>query len=340
MFKIKVPAVYLLLSVIAALSITCFAFRGFEKNKEASVQINQDNLKKSDNCGHNVIRLDGFKYIRPIMGAERECESIEKYSSLKSEISNFIDHEKNTGEIVSVSVYLEDCTNDDWMGINADDMFLPGSLLKVPTMVTYLKMAEKDPGLLEREFTFNSKDFPKAPKQTFESKTIQSGHKYKVKELFYYMLAYSDNYATWLLNSRMDVEVYKKVYSQIGLPEPKEYASYALSAKQYSKLMKVLYDVGYLTISSSEYAMSLMSACDFKEGLVKKLPPKVKVAHKFGEAGVAPLSELHESAVVYLGDTPYLLTVMTKGKNVLRQAGVMSDISKMVYDHMVAINKH
>ncbi len=322
--------------IIFALAVVSFNIIGKKSERDLHM-VSGRGTNTDDNCGQNAIRLSGFKYIRPLLGSERECESLEKYSLLKNGIKAYIENEQQSGNIAAVSVYLEDCGNNDWMGIDAEDLFMPGSLLKMPTLLTYLKMAETNPDLLEKELLFNSKEFPQPPKQTFDSATIQSGRRYKVRDLIRNMLVHSDNYSTWLLNSKMNVETYKKVYAEIGIPTPVDY-SYKISAKNYSKLLKVLYDGDYVSASHSEYAISLLLDCDFKNGMVKKLPPSVKVAHKFGEAGTIEFSELHESGLVYIGTAPYLLTVMTKGKNVVNQAEVISNISKMVYDQMLAMN--
>jgi beta-lactamase class A len=336
MFKKKIPLGYFALYSIIISACTFLAFSRISKTLvDDPAGVSSSSPNTDDNCVPNAKRLNGYTYIRPLLGCERECESVNKYSSLKSEIKGYIENAKQTGEFKDAGVYLEDCSNNDWMGINADGLYLPGSLLKVPTLITYLKMAEKEPGLLDKELLFNARLFPPSPKQTFADKTIVSGHKYKIRDLLYNMIAYSDNYSTWLLNSKMDVEVYKKVYAEIGLPTSSNY-EYKVSAKDYSRLLKVLYDVGYLTINNSEYAMSLLAQTEFKDGLVKKLPPNVRIVHKFGEAGTREYSELHESGIVYIGNNSYLLTVMTRGKNVKTQAEVMSDISKMVYDHMIA----
>ena len=52
--------------------------------------------------------------------------------------------------------------------------------------------------------------------------------------------------------------------------------------------------------------------------------------------------QLHESGLIYLNNTTYLLTVMTKGQNSELLPSVISDISREVYEYLkasdVAIN--
>ncbi|HNM27553.1 MAG TPA: hypothetical protein PKL15_19045, partial [Saprospiraceae bacterium] len=54
--------------------------------------------------------------------------------------------------------------------------------------------------------------------------------------------------------------------------------------------------------------------------------------HKFGEwRQVGYDYELHESGVFYIGDQPYLLTIMTKGKDTDKLAESIRILSGKVY---------
>ena len=55
------------------------------------------------------------------------------------------------------------------------------------------------------------------------------------------------------------------------------------------------------------------------------------MAHKFGESGTPVDKQLHESAIVYLDKKPYLLTVMTKGKDNASLSKLICEISSIVY---------
>jgi len=336
MLKVKVHAVYLILSVVVGFAILLFAFKGFKKNDSeiAGVRMRYS-AAKNEACAHNSLRLNGYTYIRPLMGAEKECESIAKYSSLKNELTAFIDYEKNKGTLAEASVYLADCTNDDWMGINPAAVYTPGSLLKLVTLIAYLRLAETKPGILEEEIEFKKNGNQRLPTQSFNSNTVKEGNKYKIKELLQYMIAYSDNSATMLLHKYIDVGMFQKVFSDLGFRIPDMRGSnFQMSAKEYSKFMRVLYDGGYLTFPASEYAVSLLAECDFNAGIVSGLPTTVKVAHKFGQAGTPERPELHESAIIYMNKGPYVLTIMTRGMDVKKQARVIGQISKIVYDNM------
>jgi hypothetical protein len=45
--------------------------------------------------------------------------------------------------------------------------------------------------------------------------------------------------------------------------------------------------------------------------------------------------QLHESAIIYVKDKPYLLTVMTKGKDNKTLSKLIGEISSTVYKNMI-----
>lgn len=151
------------------------------------------------------------------------------------------------------------------------------------------------------------------------------------------MAAYSDNNATKLLNENAKINDFIKTFTDLNMPEPNvSERNYDISAKNISEFFIVFYYATYISKVNSEYAMELLTECDFKEGMLKELPATVKVAHKFGEWGDnrMNLHELHETGIVYFQNKPYLLTVATKGNNSKDLSTVISKISKLVYDEL------
>ncbi len=267
------------------------------------------------------------------MFVDNDCEA-EDLNTVKENINKLIEGYKLAGDLISASVYLKDYSKNEWIGINENEKFNPGSLLKVPELITFLKMDELHPGFLEKKLQYNH-PFPTDKKPQFLSKSIELGHTYTIKDLLTYMIAYSDNNATQLLNANIDVDAFKKVFTDLGLEAPDWKSNdYPISAKEYSLFMRVLYNATYLSDHDSEFAAELLAKSDFKNGLIKDLPSYLKMVHKFGEAGNGSEIELHESAIIYLDKRPYLLTVMTKGKDSKKLPQVLSQISDIVYQSM------
>ena len=201
-------------------------------------------------------------------------------------------------------------------------------------MLTYLRMDEANPGILNKKLSFDSpQEF--IPNQTYNSQQIQLGKSYTIKELLKYMIAYSDNNATYLLNKNVDMKMFQKLFTEINIPlKDIQNGNIKLDVAHCSQLLKVIYNSAFLSVDHSEFAAELLAQCDFKEGMVKGLPPNTVIAHKFGEMGDATTRQLHETGIIYLNNSSYLLTIMTKGYAIDKLPSVIADITAMTYAEM------
>jgi beta-lactamase class A len=315
----------------ALIAMLTFSVTSFWKERQFAAKMSNT---PTLSCNYNIKRMDGFKYIKPLMFVDEECES-EALMGIKQKITGIIDTYKTAGELTNASVYLREYGHNEWMCINENEKYDPGSLFKVPVLIAILKMAEEHPGFLNKSITY-SKKTETGKTIAFASKTIKLGQSYTIRELLTYMIKYSDNSATILVEQNLDPKVLHKLFSVVGLEVPNIYASqYQFTTKEYSYFMRAIYNAGYLTSDDSEFAGELLAECDFKDGIVKGLPADVKLAHKFGESGSQNEKQLHESAIVYLKNKPYLLTVMTRGKDNKKLSQVIGEISQAVYTDML-----
>jgi beta-lactamase class A len=315
-----------LLSIIISLLTSCFVYWWVSRRDNATLAINS--VKK--NCEYNIKRITGLKFVKPILWVDENCES-DNLVSTKLKINEIIEKYKQSNGLATASVYLR--ANGQWTVVNENDKYEPGSLFKVPVLIAILKMEEAHPGFLNMPVTYVKK-IATGKDVSYGSKSIQLGHSYTIKELLTYMIKYSDNAATILLENNMDNKVLQKLFSDVGVEVPNVYADkYHFTVRDYSLFMRIIFNAGYLTIENSEYAAELLSECEFKDGIVKGIPAKTKIAHKFGESGNQFEKQLHESAVVYLNDGGgYLLTVMTKGKDMKTLSDLIGEISRTVYE--------
>lgn len=309
-----------------------------DSNPEPSNSSSDIYAEAHTDCSVKVKRLNGYSYIRPMLFVDSQCES-DKLAPVKKNITTLIDEYKRIGTLNSASVFLKEYSGDNWIAINGDEKFLPGSLMKVPELITILKMEELNPGFLNKKLTFNTVyNLDKHPK--YLGKSIRLGQSYTVRELLNFMIVHSDNNATSLLFANMDLNLFKKVFTDVGLATPDLTAQhYPVSANDFSKFMRILYNSSYLNNKNSEFATELLGKCNFKEGLVSGLPASIKVAHKFGESGDPTEKQFSESAIVYLDNNSYILTVMVKGKDFSKLTDVIKQISGIVYQDMFTFSK-
>lgn len=326
----KVPLYYVLLaftipSVICLIGYNYFINRNSKTNTEIVV--------KDNSCGLNIKRLSGYQFIKPLLYAEPTCESI-NLTQYKPSIESVINENKLNGNITTASVYIREFSSAQWIAINEDEQYSPGSLMKIPELIAYYKMKEKVPGILEKKIVFDHVRVTDKT-TTFNSKQIELGKSYTIRDLLDYMIVYSDNNATILLNENIDKNTFVKVFTDIGLQAPDfKASSYPMTANNFSIFLKELYNASYLGPDDSEKCLSLLNKSVFKEGLVSGLPSNCEVSHKFGEGGFNNAPQFSESAIVYCGRKPYILTVMTKGNEMKKLPKVISEISKKVYQIM------
>ncbi len=328
MLKRKIPIYFAVLLTFLGTACSYVVTTKLSKVEEKPVA---DNSIAS--CYNTRVRLSGYDYIRPLLYSDVTCQS-QKLLSVKNEVNSLIDSYKQSGSINTASVYLRQLNQGDWISIDENEKYFPGSLMKVPELITFLKMNEKHPGLLDKKISYNQ-PLVSDKQAHYLSKTIEPGKTYTVRELLNYMISYSDNNATILLNQMMDAATFKKVFTDLGLAEPDLNAkNIPVTAKEYSVFMRVLYNSTYLPNEESEYCTELLTHSDFAGGLLSGLPKDIKVAHKFGEAGDAGMAHFSESGIVYIKNAPYLLTIMTKGKDLRTLPSVVASISRKVYEQI------
>jgi len=329
MFTKKIPLYYIVICTVLAMLLT-YCFLHYTATPADAATSAPPEPKKE--CNTYSVRLHGYKYVNKLLYAERSCES-ENYASLKEEITNYIENEKRSGKLTSASTYIRVYnTHGEWISVNPDEPYHPASLLKLPVLFTFARMAEINPKVLDEKVLFKKHDTT-LPNQIFVSRSLQPGHTYTIRELLKYLITYSDNDALYLLYNYHDPAVYKKIFTDLELPEMQGSRDDAsMKVKEYSVLLRVLYNGTYLSTPSSEFALSLLAESDFKDGLVKGIPANVEVAHKFGEYFRGNVFELHESAIVYGSKYNYIITVMTRGTEMKELSDVLGNISKTTYD--------
>jgi beta-lactamase class A len=340
-FKKEIPLYFILIAVIASAAVAIIVSRYYLSmiNNTTSSATQGANTSSYSNCNFSTPRLGGYDFIKPLLFVEPGCES-EKLNGIKTAISSYLDQLKTNGTLSAASVYVKDLSSHEWTGYNADEKHNPGSLLKIPEMIALLRMEEMHPGFLQKKILFTSPLPSEGKSQTeFLSKTIEKGKTYSILQLMQYMVSYSDNDATLLLNSQLDATVFTKTFTDLGLAAPDWNAKdYPVSARDYSLFLRALYNASYLNITHSEMATELMSTCDFKDGFYKGLPEKTKLAHKYGMAMYNNEHELSESGIIYINDKAYVLTVMTRGKDFNPLPGILQQTCQLVYSRIAAIS--
>ena len=293
--------------------------------------------------GSNDIRSDSgnYHFISPLLSCtDNGLGSLQNddAANLHDDLNALINRETKVGKVSEVSIYFRQFNDGSWIDINGSTTFTPGSLLKVPVVMSVLNYAEDTPGFLDKKITF---DTPGIDNEQYypPSKTIVHGEKYTIPQLAEAALEYSDNNAAYLLANSIDWNNLTDSFTSLGIQNPSPNADATMSVTKYASFFRILYNATYLNRTDSEYVLNLMSQSTFSQGLVAGVPKGVVVSHKFGERELDTTNQLHDCGIVYYPNNPYLLCVMTRGSSYDDLAGTIADISKMVYGYIDSIKK-
>ncbi len=279
-------------------------------------------------------RLGSDSFTNPLL----ECDLGEEALSSKkidftADLRDFVEDLKDEMDIEDVSVYYRDLNNGPVFGINQEESFAPASLLKIPLLIAYLRWAEDDPRVLEEKIFFESPIDVGYQQEFAPSLPLVSGTTYTARELLERMIKYSDNQALMLLFNKIPQQYQEELYRLLGvdttlITDP----TARLTVKQYSIFFRILFNASFLSRKNSEYALQLLSDTSFVDGLRASVPESITIAHKFGERKTRmDLQQFHDCGIVYYPGHPYLLCVMTRGKDVTKLIDAIRETSGFVY---------
>jgi beta-lactamase class A len=224
----------------------------------------------------NLLRIKEKGLTRPLLlsGAREESAS---FIPLKVQLDTKLLEWEQAGKIQTASVYFRDLNNGRWMSIHGDQAFKPGSLMKVPIMIYYLKLEQEHPGLLNKVMVYK-KPVVEVPIQTYAGDSVRVGKKYRIVDLLAYMIEQSDNNATILLSSYLDHGLFDKIFTDLNIPpDEKDDLDYTITARQYAKFFGILFNSSYLNEPLSEFGLELLANCKFNKGIIKGVPNGTKV---------------------------------------------------------------
>lgn len=330
----------MLLSMLAAASITWLAMKpamNALKTESTVAPANEMAATHEDlPCDDvSIVRDNSPSLTKPFLFADVSCES-DALQPLKQELMTCIDAQKASGKIARASVYYKELNSLHWTTANGDELYYPGSMMKVPLLMTILKQVQRDKSILERKIQFQSP--VKLSVLVPVENPMQIGNFYSVQELLERMILFSDNDATTLLFSVYDKALYDDLFLKLSIPvQDGADVYYRISSSDMSKFLRVLYNASFLSSLYSEYALDLLTRSNFMQGIIQGVTRGTKVAHKFGERfTTGDLIQLHETAIVYRGSAAFAVTIMTEGKKLEDLSAVIGTLSKICFEQKKA----
>lgn len=257
------------------------------------------------------------------------------YLGLRASLEEYFAAETAEGRLDSASVYFRDLEDGPVMGIKEHDIFSSASLLKLPVVMAVYKLAEERPEILDYELIYGGADDPDVNQYIVPDERIESEVPYPVKEVIRRALVFSDNRAVSMLHDFINIEGdvegnIRTVFRDLGLVLPDDLGDRDVSTRSYASLFRLLYTSSYLSPKYSDEILEHLSKSHFN-ALRSGVPEGVAVASKFGERYFDETKQLHDCGVVYYPGNPYLLCVMTQGKDYAYLARIITEVSKRTY---------
>lgn len=284
---------------------------------------------------------DNYRLIDPLLGIKRVDDYINpEFKDLDKKISAIIEKYKDENKIQTASVSFREAKKSSGFIINDKEEYSPASLMKVPTMMAYFKMAENDKNILKTKLIDTDKiDYNKS--ETFPpKKKIEKFKYYSIDEIIESSIEHSDNNAAQLLvknlNDTNKENALIDLFEDLGLTEI-DLGDDFITIQGYSLFFRVLYNSTYLNREMSEKALEILSKTDYDFGIKSVVPNNITVAEKFGEftlkneGGSIKIRELHNCGFVYHPQHTYLLCIMTKGNDFNNLKELIKEISSTTY---------
>lgn len=256
----------------------------------------------------------------------------------------------NTG--VFAVAYLSLSDENDSLLINADSDFHAASTMKTPVMIEVFKQAEKgkfslnDKLILKNEFksivdgSLYSMDIGE---DSGDSLYSLLGSEISIRDLIFEMITVSSNLATNILIDLVGAENVTNTMRELGagkinvlrgVEDTKAFRLGLNNTTTARDLMNIFRAIALgkaVSPAACAEMTEILLQQKFKDKIPGKLPAEVKTAHKTGSiTGVQ-----HDSGIVYLpGGGSYVLILLSqKLDSAAKGIEILSDISKLVYDH-------
>jgi beta-lactamase class A len=237
--------------------------------------------------------------------------------------------------------------------IMPDAAFHAASTMKVPVMIELFRQARAglvkldEPLLVKNEFTSIVDGSPYTLSTGDDSDTEvykRIGQTMTLLELCEPMITVSSNFATNLLIQRLGAPNVQRTVDGMGaggmivrrgVEDSKAFAAglnNSTTARALMVLMERIARLEAVDAEASRQMIEILKRQQFNDAIPSSLPTGTPVAHKTGS-----ITKIHHDAAIVLAPRPFVLVVLTRGIEDLKQsAALMARIARVLYDEAEA----
>ena len=237
--------------------------------------------------------------------------------------------------------------------LQPDVTFHAASTMKVPVMIELFRQARAgqarldEPLLVKNEFASIVDGSPYALSTGDDSDVEvykRVGQSMTLLELCEPMITVSSNFATNLLIQRLGAANVQRTVDAMGaggmivrrgVEDSKAFAAglnNSTTARALLVLMERIARLEAVDADASRQMLDILKRQQFNDAIPANLPPGTPVAHKTGS-----ITRIHHDAAVVLAPRPFVLVVLTRGVEDIKQsAALMARIARVLYDEAQA----
>ncbi len=236
----------------------------------------------------------------------------------------------------SLSIYYEQLNSGANIVVNKDLKLYVASLIKLPIAIVAVKQVEKGIWDWNTKFAIKSEDLDQDSGSVYKNimNFDPNNDVLTLEQLISAMLIDSDNTAKNILVNNLSKKDFNDFEQEVGFQDVFDENGHA-SAKEYSRVLRVLYTSSFLERKNSQKILELLDKAKFKNFLSRGVPADVTFPHKYGENANEKI--FADTGIVYVPNKPYMITVIFKSKDVTEESvkfaeGLMKEISAKAYE--------
>lgn len=290
-------------------------------------------------CPASPLRLQDFACLT------NEAEP-EMLPELEDEVREVI--ERRSGADMRSGVLFQRLNDGVGFSIGDEQKFVPASLLKLPVAFAILVLDAQQAGTLEQELPYTVEQAGGCvvlSQNEVSASGLELGQRYTVESMLRAVIVHSDNLSYCILIDHMNAQsdrraLMQRTFRELGIQDPESLNHEDASVREYAGLFRLLYNTAYLDATGSAKLLAWLSESSYDKGIGAGVPSSVRIANKFAERVTSEETRyLHDCGVVYVGGDPYLLCVMTKGRDFAALREIIAGVSSAVYS-AVAAGRH
>jgi len=242
---------------------------------------------------------------------KKQNETILAFTEAVSQLSgvySFVAVDLNSGEVY---------------GVNEYEPMQAASLIKLPVMAQFLKMAEDGKINLDTVYTLRDAD------KIGGSGSLQykaAGTELTYRELVQLMGKQSDNTAFNVVRKKIGDQAIADYMKNVGMKNT-DLLENMTTPSDMALLFEKIYQAQIISVASRDLLLESLTGTIYEQHLVKGIPEGIKVAHKYGRE----LHVVNDGGVVY-SESPYVVVIMTAGIVEAEADSVFPKLSQIIFE--------